>query len=132
RQHAGDLAALRAGVLSHLPVVFRLAHADAARRRVDVRHRLHQRDRAVVLDAVAAPGAGCRRDAVLLSDAGVVADHRISGLGRRSDRKPADRLGHCGGDRAVLVLARGAAATAAGAPYWISAAIRSMIGFGVA
>ena len=73
-QYAGDLAADRAGVLSQFFAVFRLALADAVRRGAAVRHRLHQCGRAMVLDQGAAPGAGGGGDAVLLSDAGVVAD----------------------------------------------------------
>ena len=112
-QYAGDLAAHRAGVLSQFFAVFRLALADAVRCGAAVRHRLHQCGRAMVLDQGAAPGAGRGGDAVLLSDAGVVADDRISGLGRRSDVKPSHRLGDRGGDRAVPVPARSAAAAAA-------------------
>ncbi len=85
-QYAGDLAADRAGVLSQFFAVFRLALADAARCGAAVRHRLHQCDRAMVLDPLAASGARGGGDAVLLPDAGVVAHDRISGLGRCSDR----------------------------------------------
>ncbi len=78
RQYAFDLAVVGADVLSQFPAATGMEDADSARCGVDVRHRLHQRDRAVVLDQIAASCAGCSGDAVLLSDAGVVAGDRIS------------------------------------------------------
>ena len=83
-----------------------------ARRRDAVRHRLYQCARAMVLDQGAASGAGGGGDAVLLSDAGLGAGHRLCRLGRGAYGKPARRLVHRGGDRAVPVFARGAAAAA--------------------
>ena len=94
----------------------------------------HQCDWTMVLDQIAASGAGAGGDAVLLSDAGVVDRDRISGVGRCADRESACRLGHCRCDRPVPVSAgiKAAAASGAASGHWINFATRSMIGGGVA
>jgi uncharacterized membrane protein len=72
----------------------------------------HQCDRAILVDARAAPRARLRGDAVLLSIAIVGGAARIPGVGRPADARAHGRLGRRGRLRPVPALARVDAALA--------------------
>ena len=72
--------------------------------------RRRQRDRAILVDARAAPRADLGGRAVPISVAGLGDHPRLRGVGRRADASPADRLGDRGRLRPVPAVDRDAAA----------------------